>query len=243
MTINSQSPDARQSDISLTEASLTKASLTDAQSAARLQAAADELGITLSGQQIAQLLDYARLFMHWNKAYNLSAVRTLPMVVDRHLIDSLSVVSQVAAYCPKCIADIGTGGGLPGVVLAILFADTPVYLVESIGKKCRFLSHVRATLPLNNVEVIQQRVEAWQPEFACSVVVSRAFASLKQFTQLTRHLGDESSVWLAMKSADIADELNALQDSEFVIASDKPITVPFEPAKRRLISLTLRKTP
>ncbi len=198
-----------------------------------------QLDLTLSEAQIEQLLRYTRELEKWNKTYNLTAVRDIEAMMKRHVLDALSVVSSVGKLAPTTLADIGTGGGIPGVILAIVFPELRVYLVESIGKKCRFLRHVVTVLGLSErVEVVQQRVEAWQIEAPLSIVICRAFTSLENFTTITHHLGDENTLWLAMKADNTESEAERLP-SNFSITNDEALVVPFEAAGRHL--LTLRK--
>ncbi len=196
-----------------------------------------QLGLKLSEVQIAQLLDYVRLLDKWNKTYNLTAIRGEEAIMTRHVVDALSVVSVVAKYSPATLADIGTGGGIPGVILAIVFPDLHVYLVESIGKKCRFLRYATANLGLSGrVQVIQQRVERWQLPMPLSIIICRAFTSLANFTAITRHLGDEHTLWLAMKADDTDEEMTQLPN-DFILSEDEVLCVPFEEAERHLLTL------
>lgn len=204
-----------------------------------LKTGCEQLAISLTDMQVQQLVRYAQELEKWNKTYNLTAVRELDAIMKRHVLDALSVIKSVEALAPKTLADIGTGGGVPGVILAIVFPELRVYLVESIGKKCRFLRHVTTVLGLaSRVEVVQQRVEAWQVEAPLSIVICRAFTSLENFTTITRHLGDEQTTWLAMK-ADNTDAEAAQLPDDFAITDDVVLKVPFEDAGRHL--LVLRK--
>lgn len=198
------------------------------------------LGLSLSAQQSEQLVAYTTELDKWNKTYNLTAVRDIEDMMKRHVIDALSVVQHVQNYQPKQLADIGTGGGIPGVILAILLPELHVYLVESIGKKCRFLRHVSQHLGLSErIHVVQSRVEAWTPPEPLDIVICRAFTSLLNFTTITEHLGSEQTVWLAMKSAHTAEEEQTLHQA-FTLTENHSLNVPFEVAARHLI--VLRKT-
>lgn len=202
-----------------------------------LQLGCEQLNLAPSEKQIEQLITYVTELHKWNKTYNLTAVRAPEEMIKRHLFDALSVLDHVQSYQPSHIADIGTGGGIPGVVLAIMMPETHVYLVESIGKKCRFLRHVTAQLGLSSrVNVVQQRVEAWQPQPHVSVIICRAFTSLQNFTTITQHLGNADSVWLAMKSAHTAEEIQALP-APFVLHENHVLHVPEEVAERHLLVL------
>lgn len=204
--------------------------------------ACTELEIELDKAQVTQLIDYVWLLEKWNQTYNLTAIRHPKDMLYRHVIDALSI-------CPAfkdglIIADIGTGAGVPGIILAIVFRESQLYLVDSVGKKCRFLRQAVTHLGLNNecerVFIENERVEQFCPTLLKGVkvefdfIICRAFTSLANFTTITRHLGTDKTQWLAMKANDIADEKSQLP-TEFEIIKDKVLKVPFEQASRRLI--------
>jgi 16S rRNA (guanine527-N7)-methyltransferase len=135
--------------------------------------------------------------------------------------------------------DVGSGGGMPGIPLAILFPEMKVTVLDSNGKKTRFLTQVKLELKLDNLEVIHSRVEAFKPELPFTGIVSRAFSSLEDFTEWTRHLGDTDTRWLAMKGLHPADELVALP-TDFHLDSAHALTVPGCQGQRHL--LILRRT-
>lgn len=201
-----------------------------------LTAGADQLGVTLSTAQHDLLLAYLALLSKWNKAYNLTAVRDPDEMVSRHLLDSLSVAPFVIG---ERWLDVGSGGGMPGIPLAILFPEKRLTLLDSNGKKTRFLTQVKLELQLANLEVIHNRVEAYQPAQAFEGIVSRAFSSLEDFSNWTRHLGDVETRWLAMKGLHPTDELVALP-ADFRLDSVQTLTVPGCQGQRHL--LTLRRT-
>ncbi len=204
---------------------------------ALLLAGCRQLELTLTEVQIQQLLDYTAALEKWNKTYNLTAVRDTETMIKRHVLDALSVVAYVRDYQPQSLADIGSGAGVPGLILAIALPDLQVFLLESIGKKCRFLRHVVAQLGLQaRVTVVQQRVEVWQPPLPLSVVICRAFTSLKKFTTITRHLGAADTIWLAMKAADTTAEEQDLP-ADFHLQANRALAVPFETAQRHLLVL------
>ena len=196
---------------------------------------AKQLNVALTEQQQAQLLQYLGLLIKWNKAYNLTAVRNPDEMVSRHLLDSLSVVEYVAPYGDSWL-DVGSGGGMPGVPLAILFPDRKFTLLDSNGKKTRFLTQVKLELKLDNLEVIHSRVETFTPEQPFSGIVSRAFSALEDFTNWTRHLGDLKTHWLAMKGVHPDDELQALPD-DFRLDSCQILKVPGCQGQRHLLIL------
>ncbi|MDX1369511.1 16S rRNA (guanine(527)-N(7))-methyltransferase RsmG [Pseudomonas sp.] len=194
-----------------------------------------ELGVQVSPTQQEQLLAYLALLIKWNKAYNLTAVRDPDEMVSRHLLDSLSVQPFVFAAGDNWL-DVGSGGGMPGVPLAILFPERRFTLLDSNGKKTRFLTQVKLELKLANLEVIHSRVEAFKPEQPFSGIVSRAFSSLEDFANWTRHLGDGQSQWLAMKGVHPDDELQALP-ADFRLAATHVLKVPGCQGQRHLLIL------
>lgn len=203
-----------------------------------LVSGAAEFGISLSDTQRQQLLAYLELLIKWNKAYNLTAVRDPNEMVSRHLLDSLSVVPYVAQGGDRWL-DVGSGGGMPGIPLAILFPDRAFTLLDSNGKKTRFLTQVKLELKLDNLEVIHSRVEHYQPVQPFTGITSRAFSSLADFTGWTRHLGDTETHWLAMKGVQPDDELQALPN-DFSLRSCEVLKVPGCQGQRHL--LILRRT-
>jgi len=206
------------------------------QHAEELNQGARELGVDLSEVQHEKLLDYLSLLIKWNKAYNLTAVRDPDEMVSRHLLDSLSVVPYIQG---ERQLDVGSGGGMPGIPLAILFPDMHVTCLDSNGKKTRFLTQVKLELKLDNLQVIHSRAEAFQPEQPFTGIISRAFSSLEDFTQWTRHMGDTHTRWLAMKGLHPADELVALP-ADFRLESAQALAVPGCQGQRHL--LILRRT-
>ena len=205
------------------------------QHAQELIEGAQQLNIALSEQQQQLLLQYLGLLIKWNKAYNLTAVRNPDEMVSRHLLDSLSVLTYVEQYGNDWL-DVGSGGGMPGVPLAIMFPERKFTLLDSNGKKTRFLTQVKLELKLDNLEVIHNRVEAFTPARAFSGIISRAFSSLADFTNWTRHLGDLTTHWLAMKGVHPDDELQALPE-DFRLDSCQVLKVPGCQGQRHLLIL------
>jgi len=185
---------------------------------------ATEMSVTLSDGQIEKLLAYVREFEKWNKAYNLSAVRDIRQMVARHLLDSLSVVPWFSAnkkFSATRVIDVGTGGGLPGIPLAIMFPEKHFTLLDSNGKKTRFLFHVKTLLGLTNVTVENRRVEEFQSDPKFNAVISRAFASLQDMTEGCAHLLKDAGIFLAMKGQFPQDELAPIADKIELIESVK----------------------
>lgn len=203
--------------------------------AEELARGAQQLKVNLSKLQQHQLLQYLGLLIKWNKAYNLTAVRNPDEMVSRHLLDSLSVVEYVEQRGNTWL-DVGSGGGMPGVPLAIIFPDKKFTLLDSNGKKTRFLTQVKLELKLANLEVVHSRAETFTPEQPFSGIISRAFSSLADFSNWTRHLGDIQTHWLAMKGVHPDDELQALPD-DFHLASCHTLKVPGCQGQRHLLIL------
>ncbi|WP_447755471.1 16S rRNA (guanine(527)-N(7))-methyltransferase RsmG [Pseudomonas nicosulfuronedens] len=214
-------------------------SLVNARHAEELTRGIQTLGLDIDGATQQRLLDYLALLAKWNKAYNLTAVRDVDEMVSRHLLDSLSIVPPFEAAGGARWLDVGSGGGMPGVPLAILFPGKSLTLLDSNGKKTRFLTQVKLELKLDNLQVIHSRVEAFQPEQPFNGIVSRAFSSLDDFTNWTRHLGDAQTNWLAMKGVHPSDELAALPE-DFRVEAECALAVPGCQGQRHL--LILRRT-
>ncbi|WP_162863648.1 16S rRNA (guanine(527)-N(7))-methyltransferase RsmG [Pseudomonas viridiflava] len=215
-------------------------SMVTPQHAEELSTGARALGIELTPVQHEQLLGYLALLIKWNKAYNLTAVRNPDEMVSRHLLDSLSVISFIEGGAEgERWLDVGSGGGMPGIPMAIMFPQMNVSLLDSNGKKTRFQTQVKLELKLDNLEVIHSRAETYQPDVPFNGIISRAFSSLEDFAGWTRHMGDTQTRWLAMKGLHPADELVALP-TDFHLDSAQALTVPGCQGQRHL--LILRRT-
>lgn len=172
-----------------------------------LEVAVEKMGVTLSAESRVKLLKYLELLQKWNKIYNLTAIRDPKEMYVKHLLDSLSVAPHIDSHR---LIDVGTGGGLPGIPLAILFPDRQIDLLDSNSKKTRFLIQAKAELDLNNIKVIHHRVEDYLPEPLYQGVVSRAFASLDDMLNWTAHLLEPDGVWWSMKSQKTQEEVAEL---------------------------------
>lgn len=201
--------------------------------AQQLRAGCEQLGLTLSDNQHRQLLEYLALFIKWNQAYNLSAIRDPEQMLRLHLLDSLSIAPHLQG---TRFIDVGTGGGLPGIPLAIVFPERFFTLLDSAGKKMRFLFQVKQSLNLANVETQNCRVEAFTPESLYDGVISRAFASLQDMTQGCKHLLSPQGYFWAMKGQAPEAELSAVA-KHYNVARSIPLAVPGLDAERCLIVL------
>jgi len=173
----------------------------------RLQAGLATLGDPVSAEQVQRLSVYLQLLAKWNRAFNLTAVRNPNDMVVRHILDSLVVRVFLRG---RTVLDVGTGAGLPGIPLAVMEPDRAFTLLDSGGKKIRFLRHVLAELQLGNVEVVHSRVEAYTPEQGYDTVMCRAFSSLGDFVSACGRLITEDGRLLAMKGRYPDQELTEL---------------------------------
>lgn len=197
-----------------------------------------ELDLRLEIEQVAKLLQYLDLFDKWNRAYNLSAIRKPQDMVRLHLLDSLTVARYLTG---ERLIDVGTGGGLPGIPLAIAFPDKQFTLLDSAGKKTRFLFQVKQQLELANVDVENCRVEAHRPDQPYDGVISRAFASLADMTRHCQHLITDGGRYWAMKGVTPDDELQAIA-VDYAVEHCHLLKVPGVDAQRCLLVLQPRKS-
>lgn len=174
---------------------------------------------------------YLALLEKWNRAKNLTAITAPNDMVVKHLLDSLAISPYVEG---KRILDVGSGGGLPGIPLAILFPEKEFTLIDSVGKKTRFLNQAATTLELSNVRTVQKRVESFHASAPFDVITSRAFSSLPKMMQLCGHLKAPGGVYLAMKAKLEEDEEVAL---ELLVHQHIELKVPFLDGTRTLIKI------
>jgi len=177
------------------------------QLAEKLAAGIAAMGLPVSAAMQQQLLDYLALLAKWNKVYNLTAVRDTGEMVTLHLLDSLSVLPYIKC---KNLLDVGSGGGLPGIVLAICLPELQVTTIDTVQKKAIFMRQVKGELGLSNLNVVHGRVERYEPEQQFEAIISRAFSEINQFMALTQHLLLDGGRWYAMKGVSPSEELTNL---------------------------------
>ena len=168
-----------------------------------LSEGAELMNISISESQVQQLLSYHSLILKWNKVYNLSAIRDPLESIKKHFLDSLSILNFIK---PGLLLDVGSGAGLPGIVIAIMKPKTKVFVIDSIGKKCRFMQTVKTELSLENLIVINSRVESFESEESFSQITTRAFADVSKTIELTKHLISNKGRYLLMKGDNINEE-------------------------------------
>ena len=182
------------------------------------------------------LLSYLELLVQWNASYNLTAVRDPLEMISRHLLDSLSVLPWVHG---EHLLDAGTGAGLPGIPLAIVRPELFVTLLDSVGKKIRFLRHVKRQLKQENIRPVQARLESWQVEEMPSCIISRAFSNLAVFVETSRHLAARDTLLLTMKGKYPAAELADLPNWAEVRSVEK-LQVPGLQEDRHLVIMSVK---
>ena len=211
---------------------------TDADLATILAEGAGQLELDLDGARIDRLVAYLRLIERWNATYNLTAVRDVRTMATQHVVDCLAAIATLRTLLrsdkrPR-ILDVGSGAGLPGVVVAIVDAAVDVVCVDSVGKKAAFITQVAASLALENLNVMHARVESIASSPAYEIVVSRAYASLADLVRSTRHLLAPDGWWLAMKAKISAEELSG--PAEQGVSFDAfEVQVPGLEAERRIL--------
>jgi 16S rRNA (guanine527-N7)-methyltransferase len=197
-----------------------------------LTTGARALKLDLDDKQVGQLLDYLALLSKWNAVYNLTAVRDPMEMVTLHLLDSLAAVS--AFTDARNVLDVGAGGGLPGLVLAIVRPDLRVSMIDTVHKKTAFLTQVKAELGLANVAVHTARVEQLQVQEKFDVITSRAFAELADFVNWSGHLLADGGRFIALKGVKPDDEIARLP-ADWKVTEIRALSVPQLNAERHLI--------
>ncbi|MCS5590381.1 MAG: 16S rRNA (guanine(527)-N(7))-methyltransferase RsmG [Candidatus Thioglobus sp.] len=190
---------------------------------------AELMSIPISENQVQQLLSYHSLILKWNKVYNLSAIRDPLESIKKHFLDSLSILNFIK---PGLLLDVGSGAGLPGIVIAIMKPKTKVFVIDSVGKKCRFMQTVKTELSLENLIVINSRVESFESEESFSQITTRAFADVSKTIELTKHLVSNKGRYLLMKG----DSINK-ENIENINAQLHLLEVPFVSDNRSLLEI------
>ena len=191
-----------------------------------------ELKLDLNQQQHEQLLDYLALLFKWNAVYNLTSVRDPMQMMTHHLLDSLAAVSAFDGV--RNVLDVGAGGGLPGVVLAIAKPDMKLSMIDTVHKKTAFLTQVKAELGLANVTVHTMKVQDLEVAAKFDVITSRAFADLSDFVNWSGHLLAEGGQFIALKGTAPPEEQERLP-TEWKVTQLRPIQVPQLQAERHLV--------
>jgi 16S rRNA (guanine527-N7)-methyltransferase len=199
-----------------------------------IQKGALQMGASLSDNTIQTLVRYLAMLEKWNKAYNLTAIRDVEQMISLHLLDSLATLPYITG---DKIIDVGTGPGLPGMVLAICYPEKRFTLLDSNGKKTRFLTQVKMELGIDNVTVENERVEKHLHQGEYDHVISRAFASLQDMINWTLPLPSDTGNFLAMKGVYPTEEIAALP-KEVDLVSVEPLNVPNIQAERHMVVMT-----
>ncbi len=166
---------------------------------------AEQLNLNLSQKQVDQLLSFVDLLLKWNKTYNLTAITQPEQVISKHILDSLSIVRYVDQ---TPLLDVGSGAGLPGIIIAIIKPEISITLLDSIGKKCRFMQMAFAHLALEKIKVVHTRLEQYNPQQCFGQISCRAFASVDKVKQLSDRLLCDNGQYLLMKSDKFLQENN-----------------------------------
>lgn len=197
-----------------------------------------DLGLVLAGAQVSQLLAYQALIAKWNQVYNLTAVRDPQEMLTHHLLDSLAVVLPLRQHLAgrTTLLDVGSGAGLPGVVLAITCPELTVTCVDTVAKKAAFIQQVAVSLGLPHLKGLHARVETLPGPY--DVICSRAFSSLPDFVKGSRQALDPQGVWMAMKGKHPQEELAALP-ADVDVFHVEPLTVPGLSAERCIVWMRL----
>ncbi|MFK5914633.1 MAG: 16S rRNA (guanine(527)-N(7))-methyltransferase RsmG [Woeseiaceae bacterium] len=188
----------------------------------------------LDEKQEEKLIQFVELLNKWNKTYNLTAIRQPEQMVTRHLLDSLSICPYLRG---KTILDVGTGAGLPGIPLAIVFPERHFTLLDSNNKKTRFVVQAAAELELSNVDVVQSRVEEYEAKASFDTITTRAYSSMSGMIEQTSHLMSQDGVLLAMKGVNPVAEIEELP-ANYTVAANHVINVPGLEEDRHCLEIT-----
>lgn len=201
--------------------------------AQQLDSLIQQTDLQMSKKQREQLLAFVALMHKWNKAYNLSSVRNPSEMLIKHIMDSIMVMPHVDGHH---IADVGTGPGLPGIPLAIMLPDKKFTLIDSLGKRVRFIKQVLHELKIENVVALQTRVETFQPTPLFDCILSRAFASMSDMLDWCEHLVAEDGYFLALKGQLHQEEVNQI-DTRFSVGNTIQLFIPSLEGDRHLVKI------
>lgn len=202
-------------------------------------AGARALGLSISEQQGEQLVAFGKLLMQWNRVYNLTRIESEEAVLNLHILDSLAFVAAIAHRHPTTALDVGSGGGLPAIPLAVVRPDVQITMVDSVQKKTVFLQQVIMKLGLTNAHVVHSRIEDLSSK-RVHAVTCRAFATLSKTVALTRRFLADDGVWLLMKGKDPVEEFDAL-DSDIRVEENRKLIIPGSNLNRCLIVLRVNQ--
>jgi len=189
------------------------------------------LGLTVALPTQQRLMAYLELIVKWNRIHNLTAIRDIPTMVSAHVLDSLSVATRLTA---RTVLDIGSGAGLPGIPLALIWPQSQVTVLDSNTKKTAFLQQAKIELGLDNLSVVCARSETWDPGYQFDLVISRAYAELAEFVKVAARLCKSGGVLAAMKGQKPDDEIAKLPAADKV-RSIIALNVPGLNAERHLV--------
>ncbi len=196
------------------------------------------INVSITDAQIHQLIQYAELIMKWNKVYNLTAIKTASDMVTHHLLDCLSVLPTLDRVIHKesiRLLDIGSGAGLPGIVFALMRPNFSVVVLDAVQKKTAFMRQAVAELGLNNVAVVHNRIEQYQPNFEFNCITARAFSSLFDLIEYSSHLLQKDGMYMAMKGQHIDHEK---LPASFKVVYVEQLSVPFLNEVRHVYQIT-----
>ncbi|PCH62515.1 MAG: 16S rRNA (guanine(527)-N(7))-methyltransferase RsmG [SAR86 cluster bacterium] len=192
-----------------------------------------ELGLTVTDQMLGQLLSYLQLLLKWNKTYNLTAVKDIQEMVSRHLLDSLAVSPYLEGHT---IIDVGSGAGLPGIPLGIIHPDKEFTLIDSNGKKTRFLFQAKLELGLGNITIANERIENFKTEQQVDIVMCRAFSSLSDVLAKSQQIFSQKTKLLALKGNYPQEEIENLS-AAYQLVSVIKIDLPGANTQRHLVEV------
>lgn len=201
----------------------------------RLKSGASELGVSLTPEKINKLLSYLQLLLKWNKVYSLTAITELDKMLTHHFLDGLTVINYVNSF--QNIIDVGSGMGVPGVIIAICCPEIGVTAIDCNAKKTAFLRQVAIELSLKNLQVVNMPVEKFNPAQKYDLAISRAFANSTLFLNLIRHLFLERVTALAMKSQNAIVEIEEIQKLDKYNCELIPVIIPGILDKRYLLKI------